>query len=200
MAPAPGCECTSTEPRWAQRSGGRSRGRGRSRHRVACGRRRGARSDRRSTPGARARSLAPRRRRRARPNHPAPCVSRTDEPGGATRTALSSRFASARLSTSRSPETASSGSAAASSPTPRGSRGRRELLACVLEQRRERDRLAAVRRRVEAGEREQVVGQPRHPVDRPPDHRDRPRAALGVPLGVRQRELEVGLDRRERRP
>ena len=56
-----------------------------------------------------------------------------------------------------------------------------------------------VRRRVEAREREQVVGQPRHPVDRPLDHRGRPCPALGGRLGVRQRELEVRLDRRERR-
>ena len=77
---------------------------------------------------------------------------------------------------------------------------RRELLARVLEQCPERNGLAAGCGRVEAGQREQIVGQPRHPVDRALDHRRRRGSALVGRLGVGEGEVEIGLDDRERRP
>ena len=128
-----------------------------------------------------------------------PCESRTLDPSGATRTALSSRFVTARLSTSRSPCTIRPGTTAVSSSTARAAAAAANSSRASSSSAAERDGLAAGGRRVEAGEREQVVGQPRHPVDRALDHRGRRRAALVGRLGVGQREVEVRLDDRERR-
>src|SRR6266545_2904991 len=140
-----------------------------------------------------------------------PTARRMREPLGASRTAFSSRLATARLSASPSPMTTTPGATARSSTIPRASAGaRNSSLASVTARPRSTCSMAKVDLgrevhlldgegwRLAASQGEQVVDQPCHAVAGALDHDHRLPQLVDLRVLVGEGEVRVGADDRQR--